>query len=430
MTKGLNIRNGVRVLIILLSVVFMLSACSSHSTRALTYEQAVDGNGQVAGTCWQKDILVPIYDVIGQTVMRMFNQLSQGAMALMMICFAIWVAIRLMKFVSSVAEDSPGEIWNEIVRKAFLCLLCGFLASSATMLLVVTNTFLFPIYEAFLEFGSRILQMADQTVTSVTVMGSTIEFTNQPSLLCTLTGNATASLAGFPDNIREMMGCMVCAVSDRIRLGSDISLIVMSTGGMMPFFIGLLMWLTFIVVGCGFVFYLVDSIFRFGLMILLLPIFIMAYAFGPTRKWTGIGFANIMNSAAFMMAFSIIVATSLMALIHMINDNPNVFDPDNPQLHFSDFSIAMMCLLLVAFLIFGSMQVSQQLTSAIIGGKVDAKFQQNLKAVGQAVLGIITGGFGWALKKSGFFENTKVGRAIKQGGALQHKLKELAGRKK
>ena len=278
MTKGLNIRNGVRVLIILLSVVFMLSACSSHSTRALTYEQAVDGNGQVAGTCWQKDILVPIYDVIGQTVMRMFNQLSQGAMALMMICFAIWVAIRLMKFVSSVAEDSPGEIWNEIVRKAFLCLLCGFLASSATMLLVVTNTFLFPIYEAFLEFGSRILQMADQTVTSVTVMGSTIEFTNQPSLLCTLTGNATASLAGFPDNIREMMGCMVCAVSDRIRLGSDISLIVMSTGGMMPFFIGLLMWLTFIVVGCGFVFYLVDSIFRFGLMILLLPIFLMAYA--------------------------------------------------------------------------------------------------------------------------------------------------------
>lgn len=428
MNKWLNIRTGARMLIILLSAVFLLSACAGPSTRALDHKQAVE-NGQAQGTCWQKDILSPIYDVIGQTVMRMFDQLSQGSMALMMICFAIWAAIRLMKFVSSVAEDSPGEIWNEMLRKAFLCLLCGFLASSSTMLLAVTNTLLFPMYEAFLEFGSRILQMADQSVTSVTIMGSTIQFT-KPDILCTLDGGSpVASLNGFPSNIREMMGCMICAVSDRINLGREVSLIVMSNGGLMPFFIGILMWLTFIVVGCGFVFYLVDSIFRFGLMILLLPIFIMAYAFGPTRKWTGIGFANIMNSAAFMMAFSIIIATALMALIHMINDNPNIFNPDNPELHFHDFSIAMMCLLLVSMLIFGSMQVSQQLTSAIIGGKADAKFQQNLKAVGQAVLGIVTGGFGWALKKSGFFENTKLGRAAKQGGALQHKLKDLAGRK-
>ena len=94
-----------------------------------------------------------------------------------------------------------------------------------------------------------------------------------------------------------------------------------------------------------------------------------------------------------------------------------------------NFSIALMCLLLIAFLIFGSMGVSQQLTSAIIGGKVEARFQQNLKAVGQALLGVLTGGLKYIVEKAALQENTRIGRAMKSAGALQNKLNEWAGRK-
>ena len=74
------------------------------------------------------------------------------------------------------------------------------------------------------------------------------------------------------------------------------------------------------------------------------------------------------------------------------------------------------------------MGVSQQLTSSIIGGSVDAKFQQNLKAVGQAILGMITGGFGWVAKKVAFYESNPIGRALNRAGALKQAMNRIAGR--
>lgn len=414
---------------IILAAVFLLSACSTLAIQATDSSSAADAeeNNTQDAACWQGTVLKTIYNTIGILIMSQFEKLTQGSMSVMMIGFAVWMAIRLLKFVSSVREDSPAQIWNEIIKKAFICVFCGSLAYSSDTLLYVINMLLFPIYGAFLDFGSQILDLSADKISELRVFGTNVVFSGT-RLSCKIAGDITADLNGFPSAFSDSMNCMICAVVDRMRIGRTLALISMSMNGALPFFTGLLLWLIFYVVGFGFVFYLVDSVFRFGMMILMLPIFIMAYAFGPTKKWTKIGFENIMNSAAFMMAFSIIVATSLLALTDLIDKNSNIFDPANPQLHTQNISIATLCLLLVGFLVFGSMGVSQQLTSSIVGGKSDAKFQQNLKAAAQTLLGVITGGLGWVAKKAAFSEKTAVGRALKSAGALKGKLDRLAGR--
>ena len=429
MIRAIDIKKWGKLLIMLAAAVFLLSACSDKTTQAVTGTEAEEAIEQSRAECWQKAVLEPVYKTIGKVVMGMYEQLSAGSLSLIMIAFAVWMALRIMKFVSSVTEDSPGEVWNEIVRKAFLCLFCGFLASSSGMLLYVINTLIFPIYEAFLEFGAKILALSQVSQDKILVLGEEVTFKNT-EIACQMTTGMQATLDGFPQGIQDMMGCMICNVAERLDMGKRVALAAMANGGLLPFVIGALVWFIFIVVSCGFVFYLIDSIFRFGMMILLLPIFIMSYAFGPTRKWTNIGFANIMNSASFMMAFSIILATVLMEMVALIGEQPAVFNPKDPEMHMLDFSITVMCLLLIGFLIFGSMQVSQQLTSAIIGGKVDAKFQQNLKAVGQMLVGIVTGGFSWVYEKTAFSEKIWLGRQWKSAGALNNKLKRWAGRDK
>jgi len=441
MEKVFDIIKRGKVLIIILSALFLLSACSQNSdafkqqSPLKTEEGGAAAEQPLFEDCFYNGILSSVYDIIGPIVMQMYAKLSAGAMSVMMMAFAVWVALRLMKFVSSVAEDSPGEIWNEMLKKAFVCLFCGLLASSPSMLLYVINHFLFPLYEAFLEFGSAVLAEAlDKDKNGdIVVLGETLtikQFENN----CKIPPSATeANLEGFPSGFRDMMECMVCAVDNRLDIGRNVAWIVMKEGTLMGIVIGALLWLIFLIVGLGFVFYFVDSIFRFGMMILLLPILIMSYAFGPTRKWTGVGFNNIMNSAAFMMAFSIIIATTLMAITTLLNDNPGVFNPagnsNDTAEYLKDFSIPMMCLLLLGFLIYGSLGVSQQLTSAIVGGKTSSKFQENLKAVLQTVVGVVTGGIGSAIKKAGF-ENTKLGRALNKGKAIKGRLNQLAGREK
>ncbi len=419
-----------KLLMILLAAVFLLSACSTDGDiQAISPEESENAEelASAGESCWQGKVLKTIYNTIGILIMDQLAKLSEGSMSVMMIAFAVWMAIRLLKFVSSVREDSPAQIWNEIIQKAFICVFCGSLAYSSGTLLYVINFFLFPIYGAFLDFGSQILALSPSVSTTITVFGADLEFSGT-KLNCAITGTVSADLNGFPSGFSDSMNCMICAVVDRMRIGRNIALLAMSLDGTLAFFVGLLLWLIFYVVGFGFVFYLVDSIFRFGMMILMLPIFIMAYAFGPTRKWTKVGFENIMNSAAFMMAFSIIVATVLLAMTDLIASHSNIFNPENPQFHVENLSVATLCLLLIGFLIFGSMGVSQQLTSAIIGGRSDSQFQQNLKATGQMILGVITGGMGWVAKKAAFSQKTWIGRALHNAGALKGKLDRMAGR--
>lgn len=441
MNMTVDIKNFLKLLFIILTATMLLSGCSNKvkgafdlgegsSTSASSPEDAANAGDPAQGIdCWQGEVLNILYDVIGGTIMTQYDNISRGSLSVMMLAFAIWVALRLLKFVSSVTESSPSEVWNEIVKKAFICIVCSFFAYSSGTLLYLINSFLFPIYGAFLEFGSQILDLSQTQVQSVQVFGETITF-NVNDVSCEVVGDTKATLNGFPPAYQNTMNCMICTLVDKLRLGRQMALLAMSMKGILPWLTGLLVFALFYVVGFGFVFYLVDSIFRFGMMILMLPIFVMAYAFGPTKKWTGIGFSNIMHSAAFMMAFSIIVATVLLAMISLIADpsTSDIFNPANPENHFKQISVSTLCLLLIGFLIFGSMAVSQQLTSAIIGAHIDAKFQQNLKAVGQAILGIITGGFGWVARKVAFNERTALGRAFNRAGAMKQAMNRIAGR--
>ena len=47
-------------------------------------------------------------------------------------------------------------------------------------------------------------------------------------------------------------------------------------------------------------------------MVVMLPILIMGYPFGPTKKWLSQGFVTILNSAAFMMFMAIMIASYLI----------------------------------------------------------------------------------------------------------------------
>ena len=142
----------------------------------------------------------------------------------------------------------------------------------------------------------------------------------------------------------------------------------------------------------------------------------------------------MLASAAFLMCFSVIVAVVLMAMVGLVQNNPSIFNPEGGDNAFRDISIGFICLLLIGFLIYGSMGVSQQLTSAFIGIKMSANFQKNLKAVVQAARNMLmaaVGGlisFGTSLiPQSKFVMIRKVANSAK---ALRNKLDRVAGRDK
>ena len=352
-----NISGTFKKLLVIVAAVMILGACSDKPSVTV---EGVDTKDQ---SCLSCEVLNLMYDAVGQNVMLLHDEFSKAAMPIMMIGFSIWLALRLLKFVSSVTETNAGEVWNEIVRKAFICLVCGLLASSSGMLQFVINTIVFPVYLAFLELGLQILQNAlsisKEQQSEFTVFGTNINVQGV-TLSCSLEGGLQVTSSGFPESIRNAMDCMISALSAYLTIGGDIAMKSMNqTDSLMGIILGILLYLFFWIVKIGFVFYLVDTIFQMGIIILLLPLFILAYAFEPTKKWTGIGFGHVLASSAFMMCFSIIVALVLSAMISLIVNNQPIFNPADLEANMKDLSIGFLCLLLIGFLIYGSMGVSQ-----------------------------------------------------------------------
>ena len=135
------------------SVVFTLSGCSEDGANASNKSESE--LAEEHRSCWQDKVLTLLYDTMGVVAMTSYEKLTQGALSFMMVAFALWFSFRLMKFISS-PKDASGEnaeMWNEVLKKLLLCFVCGLLASSTDGLLYTLNMIIFPIYNAFLEFG-------------------------------------------------------------------------------------------------------------------------------------------------------------------------------------------------------------------------------------------------------------------------------------
>ena len=372
-----------------------------------------------------------------------------------MVGFGIWFMLRLMRFVSSITPENSGEVWNEVFKKIFLCLFCGILASSTTGTLYVLNTFIFPIYNAFLEFGGEILNTIgqDQLNPDMNVDLWVLNFklsVAKPTLCLPAAGANEATLEGFPEGPLKMMNCMICALNERLSIGNYISFRIMRSGSFWMIVNGLILLVTFMIIKLSFVFYLVDNVFKFAVIVVMLPILVLFYPF--QKKWAIFGVKTILSSAAFMMGISIMIAISMKALFEIIAQHPEIFSPGTAaagqaaqnagkaaEKAMDSFSGVFLAILLLAFMIVSTIKVAKEVTSAMVDVKVDDGFQQKLLGIGLMIAGWFTGGaakalgkVAWMQKMNEKYQKSYVGRAIKRTrqvhSAVSKKLNKWAGR--
>lgn len=393
MEKRIDITKILRVIAIF-SLVFFLFACGDTNKVSTATDT---GNGEITSEdaieeqhreCWQAAVVGTIYRTTGQLTMSMYNRLTQGAMALMMVAFAVWLAFRMLKHISSFTEESPAEVWTEVIKKFFVCLVCGILASSTTGVLFVLNSIIFPVYNAFLELGSAMIGHVSN-YKEISILGTTwdVPFTQklqmEHDILCKAGTLGAASIdGGFPNEPQKMMECLTCAINERMNYGIKLGWISMLLPGVMATICGFILVCVFCFVKLGFAFYLVDAIFRFAMMVMILPLLIMAYAFKPTAKWTKTGFLTIINSAAFMMCIALIMIMIFAATQQVLLEYKDVL---LNKFSLANISVPFIMLLLISFLTVESLGVAKKIADKLIGGGGSANFQ---KQAGKALAGI------------------------------------------
>lgn len=429
------LKTGLMIIFLALS----LAGCSSDQTdntdiTGIELEGEESELDEEQRACWQAGLLNMFYNAMSESSMKAYPKVTGSAMPFIMVAFAVWLSIRLLKHVSSVVEEAPAEVWTEVSRMAFLCVVCGILASSTTFLLFVLNKLIFPIYYAFLEYGSRIVELAgadEQINPKGQMIGSTcMIYTN--SLICkapelTDVGYSNGQ-ASFPSGPSEMMQCLVCATSDRLQMGFLIAKEMLASTSLTSWVSGALIFCIFVIVKVSFVFYLVDSIFRMNIVVILLPCLILAVPFKFSRKWAKEGLMTILNSSAIMMCIAIVTTMAMLAMQTIINDN---YEYLGDKQAYQEFGIIMLCMLLIAFLVLKSIGLAVSMANSLVKGAGGTDFQKKIAKLaawtGKKLLGFITGGIGSGLAKMA--EKSPAAQAAKdKAKSAGNFLNHIAGR--
>ena len=226
MLKKGNIVGILKILILVISVCFLLTACSgtdvkgtNNSNQQTAMSGADRSSSQLAKDqrdCWQSSILELMYRQMGSFSLGLYKQMTDGALAFIMVAFAVWFSFRLMRHVSSLQEENIAEVWKEVFKQLFICFVCGLLASSTAGLAFVLNTIIFPLYYTFLEFAGEMLNAASaatgQEDLSLTFLGEKIEYGQK--IACVPENLVTdENLTSFPAAPINMMSCIACAIN-------------------------------------------------------------------------------------------------------------------------------------------------------------------------------------------------------------------------
>lgn len=405
-------------------VIGLLTACNSDDANnkeqaPIESTQDTDSIVKEQSECWQTEVIDTLYDLMGETALKNYRNLTSGALSLMMVAFAIWLAWRLLKQVGSFKEETMGEVWTEIARMFFMCFVCGLIASNVDLLRLVLDGVIFPIYNAFLEFASRMMAEAipASAEDSFTILGAKVTVGAHQVCSAGEKGHMVTQDLRFPDGPKVMMNCMVCSLSNNLSFGMSMAFKVMTETSWMGWIVGLLVLLCFLFVKLGFVFYLIDTLFRFTVMVVILPLMIMGYPFPKTRGLLGSGVKNMVNSAAFMMFFAIIIVICIQAMAITLKTFEKVFQGDEA---FKDFSVPFVCIMMIGFLVISSIKIAGKLCDSLVGGAgaSNPAFQKDAKA-------LIVGSIKFALS----FGTALVGMVLPKGAqnALKKGTDKLMG---
>lgn len=397
-----------------------------------------DKNYEVQASCWQTKIISAVLRIIDSLYRQSSNYVTQDAMAsggagIIAIGFAIWVAFKLIKTLSSFKEENLGEVWTEIGQKLFVCGFCMYIVYNPENISWAIKTFILPIYNTILELGLRILKASSYSSSHELGEYGVLSYKYNYSM-CEVREVMSGTTLQIKDAITPMAECLVCSISDRLNVGIKIGISLIGTLNVAGILVGLIVLFLFTAAKYSFVFFIIDSLFRLNFAVFLLPIFIIGIPFNYTRKWSKHCFLMFLNSAGVMMFLGLLVVIAISALEAIVNTIGNEFKEE----YFLGFGPMMLSILFIAFLLVNIPGMGVALADKFIGGGGGDEFQKKIskfvmtaaKKMGAAVLGGATSGVSQVVtdladKYEVTREAVSTAKHVQQN--ISSKLNQLAG---
>lgn len=255
-------------------------------------------------------LFCPLFKVIFDTASLMakltFNKLAIPVMSVVLVAWAIWIGMTILKFVSSVTtKDAPTMIKELLGKSTVVLVVVIFLQADS-------STFFQMALEPIFNTGFKLAQLA------VADGACTKEFD-------------VLKDGGLPPSMGNSILCTIQAIQDRLvdtmSLGSASMCVGFYIKGKLFIFgsfayviTGLLIWAGCLILMVIFPFLMLDSIFQLTVSCALLPAAIGAYPFKMTQQYVKHVWDSFLNAMFNFVFLSIIILILTTAIEQTLGD--------------------------------------------------------------------------------------------------------------
>lgn len=310
MKKIFNIKKILSIALVVLCTFFVATDCfASAAQKCIPYNRY-----ETRDMCIFCPVVAVAFNTVSKVGDNAISSYANSVAKVVIVGFAIWLAIQILSFVSSIETRDLKDLLQSILTKGFVILISVFIIK--TGIANFLDTFVVPIYST----GHRMAQSLFETDADANLIKNIRE------KAATIILDKKSVPSGLPQDmgitILQTMTQMENQILKYKALGSGfLCQSWVDKWFIFPkiryLLIGIVLWATAIVLMAAIPFLLIDSVFQLGIATALMPVAVGSFAFKSTRQYSKKVWDTLLNSM-FTFLFVCIIVMILLTMLQQL----------------------------------------------------------------------------------------------------------------
>ena len=277
--------------------------------------------------CWFCPLFTAIFNTSSKIALKSYMALADGIANLVLVCFALWTAIFVLKHVTAVEVKNPSKMIQEYLLQAFKVLLVVLILKGSYF--QVMHYSLEPVFNTGMQFSQTITGTGNNCASEISskIVGYDSEFTGNSAggLPASMGKNIVCNIKSMQDGVSKIMAFGRQAMCVAWKPKAVIKYIIPS----FPYLItGIVLYIGGLILLLAFPWCLVDAVLQMAIAAALAPAAIGAWAFKLTSKYLG-KIWNFFMNAMFNFVFLSIILYIIMTVVEQFMRRVENYASDN-----------------------------------------------------------------------------------------------------
>lgn len=348
---------------------FFITGCSPK-----TYDDTMENlDAEYKGLpfCWGCTIFDALFNAINDIIKVLYIEMSYGALGLLTIIFALWIAFRVGKVLFSFKEPNTNEFWTDFAKMAFAVSFCAVILMNKGTIMQFLSYTITPIFQGAVDFAVAVISKSFSSIGVVTDYSS-----------CTVPFAGDTGKEVLDEGLKETLMCLIYKIQQRLSYGMFFAGKLMYLG-FVEFLFAAAVGIVFLLMMFMFPFILVDGIFRIGVMLVLLPVLIAFWPFPLLRRYSTAGWKIFLGSMVHIMILTIFITLMIEVLTDFTAISVGTIDESEELLeNIISAPEALVFMVFLAFYAWKFMTRTNLIAAQFSGAKADSQvFNKSVAAM-------------------------------------------------